>query len=69
MDAPSAQKELVKLALKELLEESFTDKKGVLYEAFLEVIEDLSLSAALKEARKTPVVSREEVFMYLEKNA
>jgi len=62
MDTPLTQKDVVKAALKELFEEALADKRGPLYEAVLEVCEEVDFSALLKEARDTPRVSRDEVF-------
>ena len=50
-------KESVKQALVELLRE----RKGLLYELIVEIVEDYALARAIKEGEQTPKVSREKV--------
>ena len=55
-------KELMKQAMLELLKE----RRDLIYDVFIEVIEDLSLVNAIKEGESTESVTREEVFQTLE---
>jgi spore coat polysaccharide biosynthesis protein SpsF (cytidylyltransferase family) len=58
-------KELFKQALIELLQE----QKGLLYDLFVEVIEDLALVNAIKEGESSETINRAEVFQILESAA
>ncbi len=58
-------KELFKQALIELLQE----QKGLLYDLFVEVLEDLALVNAIKEGESSETVNRAEVFQILESAA
>ena len=55
-------KELFKQAIIELLQE----QKGLLYDLFVEVLEDLALVNAIKEGESSETVNRAEVFQILE---
>jgi len=50
-------KESVKHALVELLRE----RKGLLYELIVEIVEDYALARAIKEGEQTPKVSKKKV--------
>ncbi len=58
-------KELFKQAIIELLQE----QKGLLYDLFVEVLEDLALVNAIKEGESSETVNRAEVFQILESAA
>ncbi len=58
-------KALLKQALIELLEE----KNELLYDAIAEVVEDIGLAKAIREAEASPLVSREKVFEVLERES
>ncbi|MBI4315747.1 MAG: hypothetical protein HY872_03330 [Chloroflexi bacterium] len=58
-------KELFKQAIIELLQE----QKGLLYDLFVEVLEDLALVNAIKESESSETVNRAEVFQILESPA
>lgn len=55
-------KELFKQTFAELLQE----QKGLLYDVFTEVLEDMGMVNAIKEGETTAAVSREQVFEVLE---
>lgn len=55
-------KELFKQAIVELLQE----RKDLLYELVVEMVEDFALLRAIKEGEETATVGREEVFRVLE---
>ena len=55
-------KELFKQAIIELLQE----QKGLLYDLFVEVLEDLALVNAIKEGESSETVNRAEVFQILD---
>ncbi len=63
----SASRNELKQAVKESLGEFFTEKKEILHNAFLEVIEDIGMSNAIKEGEKSAFVSEKEVFKALKK--
>jgi hypothetical protein len=56
-----SNKEMVREMLREVLLEFLEEKKGVLYDVLVEVIEDLALSQAIIEGENTDLVGREEV--------
>jgi hypothetical protein len=56
-------KELIKSALREVLEEH----RDLLQEALFEAIEDIALARAMQEGENTEDTSREEVFSLLER--
>ena len=58
-------KELFKQAIIELLQE----QKGLLYDLFVEVLEDLALVNAIKEGESGETVSKTEIFEILESPA
>ena len=58
-------KELFKQAIIELLQE----QKGLLYDLFVEVLEDLALVNAIKEGESSETINRAEVFQILESAA
>ncbi|MEX2316214.1 MAG: hypothetical protein WD669_03615 [Pirellulales bacterium] len=51
----------LKQALKEALTETLQEQRGLLEEVFAEVLEDFSLTEAIREGRKTAAASRDEV--------
>lgn len=55
-------KELFKQAMLELLQE----RRDLLYDLLVEVLEDFALVNAIKEGETTEAVSRDEVFQTLE---
>lgn len=58
-------KELFKQAILEL----FQEQRDLLYDLFVEVLEDLALVNAIKEGQASETVSRAEVFQILESAA
>ena len=58
-------KELFKQAILELLQE----RKEEVYDVFLEVLEEISLTKAIEEGEQTELVSKAEVFKALEGDA
>ena len=58
-------KELFKQAILELLQE----RKEEVYDVFLEVLEEISLTKAIEEGEQTEWVSKAEVFEALEGDA
>ncbi len=58
-------KELFKQAILEL----FQEQRDLLYDLFVEVLEDLALVNAIKEGESSETVSRAEVFRILESAA
>ena len=58
IDDKNQLKEVFKQALAELLQE----RRGLLYDAFTEVLEDIALANAIKEGEETEIVSTEQVF-------
>ncbi len=64
IDDKNQLKEVFKQAFTELLQE----RRDLLYDVFTEVLEDISLVNAIKEAEETEIVSREQVFKILDGN-
>ena len=58
-------KELFKQAILEL----FQERRDLLYDLFVEVLEDLALVNAIQEGESSETVSRAEVFQILESAA
>lgn len=58
--------EQIKTLLKQALVEVLQERKDVLYDVLVEVIEDLALVQAIKEGEGTETVSKEEVLQVLE---
>ncbi len=52
----------LKRAIKDALEETLRDHRGVLREVFIEALEDFALGAAIREGKKSPRATRSEVF-------
>jgi hypothetical protein len=48
----------LKNALKEALAETLNEQRGLFHEIFAEVLEDFAMAEAIREGKKTPVVSR-----------
>ena len=61
--------EAIKRIFKESLTETLHENRELLEEIFSDVIEDLSLSEAIKKGRETKEVSREEIFRTLEQDS
>ena len=61
MDEPATS-----LQIKEAVAEVLREKDGVLREMILEVLEDVRLAEAMREAEGSERVSRDEVFKVLE---
>lgn len=59
-------KESLKQAMKEVLVETFDERRDFFEEVVAEVIEDIGMLRAIEEGRKSDLVSREEVFDVLE---
>ncbi len=55
----------IKQAVKEALAETLQEQRGLLREVFAEVLEDFALAEAVREGRKTAVVSRDAVLRTL----
>ena len=55
----------LKQAMKEALAETLSEQRSLLHEVFSEVLEDFSLSEAIRQGRKTEPVSRETVLRTL----
>jgi len=51
--------------VKEVLMELFQEKRDLLFEVMLEVIEEIGLANAIREGRKNQFVSEEEIFAIL----
>lgn len=60
IDAP-----ILKQTLKEALAETLHEQRDLLEEVFTQVVEDVALSRAIREGRKTKLASRQEVFKAL----
>ncbi len=55
-----------KQALKEALAETLQEQRELLHEVFAEALEDFALAEAIREGRKTKMVTRDEVFGVLQ---
>ena len=62
MDDKNQLKEVFKQAIAELLQE----RRDLLYDVFVEVLEDIALANAIKEGEETEIVPRKQVFKTLE---
>lgn len=62
IDDENKLKEVFKQAFAELLQE----RRDLLYDVFAEVLEDIGLANAIKEAENTEIVDRDRVFRILE---
>ena len=62
IDDKNQLKEVFKQAFAELLQE----RRDLLYDVFIEVLEDIALANAIKEGEETEVVSRKQVFKILD---
>ena len=56
----------IKELFKEAMLELFQERRDLLHDLFIEIIEDMALIDAIKEGEATETVSREEVFEILE---
>ena len=57
----------VKALFKEAVVEALQERQDWLYDLFMEVLEDFALVKAIQEGESDERVSREEVFLYLER--
>lgn len=62
IDDENQLKEVFKQAFAELLQE----RRDLLYDVFIEVLEDIALVNAIKEGEETEIVSRKQVFKILD---
>ena len=62
IDDKTQLKEVFKQAIAELLQE----RRDLLYDVLIEVLEDVALENAIKEGEETEIVSRKRVFKILE---
>jgi hypothetical protein len=63
---PLMDESKIKNLLKEAISEVFEEKKTMLYDLFVEAIEDIALVNAIKEGEPTASVNREDIFRILE---
>lgn len=63
LDIPAEQ---LKLLLKELLREMFTQERDLLTELIYEVMEDVAMARAIAEGRDSENVGRDEIFELLQ---
>ena len=61
IDDKNQLKDVFKQAIAELLQE----RRDLLYDVFIEVLEDIALANAIKEGEETEIVPREQVFKIL----
>lgn len=59
MAQTTLSKPALKQALKEVLAETIQEHRELLHEVFAEVLEDFALGEAIREGRKTKLLSRE----------
>ena len=59
----------LKETLKDALAETLHEQRDLLEEVFTQVVEDFALSRAIREGRKTKLVSRQEIFKALREPA
>jgi hypothetical protein len=59
--ATESNKDVVRELIREVLLEFLEERKGVLYDVLVEVIEDLALTRAIIEGEDTALVDRDEV--------
>jgi hypothetical protein len=69
MAQTTIDRELLKQTLKEALAETLHEEREFLHDVFAEVLEDVTLSEAIREGLETPETTREEVFNVLEGRA
>jgi hypothetical protein len=69
MAQTTIDRELLKQTLKEALAETLHEEREFLHDVFAEVLEDVTLSEAIREGLETPEATREEVFNVLESRA
>ncbi len=62
IDDKNQLKEVFKQATAELLQE----RRDLLYDVFIEVLEDVALANAIKDGEETGIVPRKQVFKILE---
>ena len=65
IDDKNQLKEVFKQAIAELLQE----RRDLLYDVFIEVLEDIALASAIKDGEETEIVSRKQVFKILESDS
>lgn len=66
MATPELTDEALKQAIKEAVAEALQEQRDLLRELLAEALEDLGLSAAIREGERTDPVSRDEVFHVFE---
>ena len=68
MDTGS-NKDTLRQMVKEVLQECLEEKKGVLYDVLVEVVEDLALSRAITEGEESELADSEEVRQIISRQA
>jgi hypothetical protein len=58
--------EQLKQTVRQAVDEALRDREGVLHEMIEEIVEDIGLTNAMREAEGKKLVSRQEVFEALE---
>lgn len=58
-------RDILKNIIKEILIESITKDKNLIYKMFLEVVEDIGMTNAIKEGEDSEVVDEESVLKIL----
>ncbi|QEG37160.1 hypothetical protein [Bythopirellula goksoeyrii] len=66
MAQASIPPEMLKQAMKEALVETFSEQRDLLREVFADVLEEISLVAAIEEGRETDMINRDQVFDLLD---
>lgn len=66
MPHSAMDQDALKAAMKEALVETLQEQRQLLLDVFSEVLEDFALGEAIREGRKSKLVSRDEVFGVLE---
>lgn len=65
IDDKNQLKDVFKQAIAEFLQE----RRDLLYDVFIEVLEDIALANAIKEGEETEIVPRKQVFKILESDS
>jgi DNA-binding phage protein len=63
---PSMNQEQLKNIIKTALAEVLEERQDLLHEAVAAALEDISLSRAIKDGKKTALITRDKVFKSLE---
>ncbi|NCO33102.1 MAG: hypothetical protein AUJ92_15385 [Armatimonadetes bacterium CG2_30_59_28] len=69
MSTMTMDRETIKNTFKEAISETLREERDLLHDVFAEVLEDVALTAAIREGRRTELAAREEVFAALEGDA